>query len=113
MFSLSTNPPLVWRRAVSSKQAQILADANATLRAYNTQLKRVNVDLKAANHRMEQEVRFLQVAVTILLSSSVGLGVAMATSMARATAQVSISSALAAFFAVIMASVAMLTFMRR
>ena len=51
--------------------------------------------------------------MTILLASSGGLGVGLAVSMAGAAVQTALSSATGVFFAVIMASIAILTFMRR
>ena len=70
-------------------------------------------DLKAANERLEQKIKALQVAVTILLASSGGLTVGLATSLAGAAAQTALASAIGVFFGVMMASIAILTFMRR
>jgi hypothetical protein len=63
--------------------------------------------------RLEQRIKSLQVIITMLCASSVGLAVGLATSVTGATTQVSLSSAIGVFFAVVMASMAILTYMRR
>jgi hypothetical protein len=101
------------RRATPSDQIQALTDTNAALQADNAQLERDNAGLKADNDVLRQKVKSLQVTVTVLLASGGGLGVGLATSMAGATVQTALASATGVFFAVIMASIAILTFMRR
>jgi len=101
------------RRATPSERIQALTDTNAALQAKNAQLERTSADLKAANDNLEHKIKSLQVAVTILLASSGGLGVGLAVSMAGAAVQTALASATGVFFAVIMASIAILTFMRR
>jgi len=96
-----------------SEQIQALTGTNAALQAENAQLERANADLKAANDLLEQKIKSLQVTVTILVASSGGLVVDLATRMAGAGAQIALASATGVFFAVIMASIAILTFMRR
>jgi hypothetical protein len=76
-------------------------------------LTRDNNDLKAFNSLLEQKVKSLQMAITILLASIVGLSIGLTTSMAGATAQTALESATGAFFAVIAASIAILSYMRR
>jgi hypothetical protein len=83
------------------------------LQAKTAQLERANTELKAANDNLEHKIKSLQVAVTILLASSGGSGVGLAVSMAGAAVQTALASATGVFFAVIMASIAILTFMRR
>jgi hypothetical protein len=101
------------RRAAPSVQIQALTDTNAALQAKNAQLEGTNVDLKAVNDNLEHKIKSLQVTVTILLACCGGLGVGLAVSMAGAAAQTALASATGVFFAVIMASIAILTFMRR
>jgi hypothetical protein len=62
---------------------------------------------------LEKKIRFLEVVVTILLASSGGSSVGLAASMSGATAQTALVSASGVFFGVIMASIAILTFMHR
>ena len=100
-------------KAAPSNQIQALIDANAVLHVENEEFRSTNVDLKEANALLEQKIKFLQVAVTFLLASSGGLGVGLATSMSGAAMQTALASAAAVFFGVIMASIAILTFMRR
>ena len=85
----------------------------AALQADNAQLHTVNADLKAANLRLEQKVKVLQVAVTVLLGGLGGMGVGLAACMAGASVQIALSSACAVLFGVIMASMAILGHMRR
>lgn len=113
MSSQRAGMAVTGRRSASVGQIQALTDANAVLRADNTQLEKANADLKAANRLLEQKLKSLQVAVTILLAISGGLSVGLATSMAGATAQIALSSAAGVFFGVIMASMAILAFMHR
>jgi mevalonate kinase len=73
----------------------------------------INAELKATNERLEQKIKSLQVAVTILLASTAGLGVGLGTCLAGAEISVALASAAAVVFGVITASIAILTFMRR
>ena len=113
MSSQRTGMAVIGRRAVSAGQIQALTGANDVLRAENTRLETANADLTAANRLLEQKLKSLQVAVTISLAIIGGLSVGLATSMAGATAQIALSSAAGVFFGVIMASMAILAFMRR
>ena len=88
------------RKAAPTEQIQALTDTNAAL-------QRANSDLEAANDLLEKRIKSLQVAVTILLASSGGLGVGLATSMAGAAVQTALASATGVFFAMITASIAM------
>jgi hypothetical protein len=101
------------RRVAPSEQIKALTDSNAALQVDNMRLERAHANLQAENHRLEQKIKSLEVAVTVLLASSGGLGVGLATSMAGATVQTALASATAVLFGVIMASIAILTFMRR
>jgi hypothetical protein len=77
------------------------------------QLARDNGDLQKFNGLLEQRIKSLQVAITILLASNAGLGVGLATSMAGAAAQSALTSATGAFVAVITVSIAILHYMRK
>jgi hypothetical protein len=89
----------VWgRKAAPSEQIQDLKKANSALRA--------------ENERLKQQVKFLQITITILLAIGVGVCVGLAASVAGAAASVAVGSATGSFFAVIMTSIAILTFMR-
>jgi hypothetical protein len=83
------------------------------LHTENAQLEGANAELSASNHRLEQTIKCLQVAVTIMLAVTWGLSVALATVMAGATVQITLSSAAGIFFGVIMTSMAILTFIGR
>ena len=96
-----------------SEQIRALTEAGARMRSDNEQLERANADLKAANKLFEQRVRLLQVVVTILLASIASFGVESAAKMLGVTAQTAFGSATGVFFAVIAASMARLSFMRR
>lgn len=98
---------------VSSKATTSLAEANVILHAEKVRLEEVNTSLEAANNSLEQKVRSLQVCATILLACCGGLGAGLAARIAGATAQTSFTSATGVFFALIMASIAILNFMRR
>jgi hypothetical protein len=95
-----------------SEQIRALTDANARLRAEKEQSERDNADLKAANTLLAQKIRFLQVVVTILLASIASFSVELATRALGATAQIAFGSATGVFFAVIAASIAILSFIR-
>jgi hypothetical protein len=101
------------RKTSSSEEFRALADANALLWSEKMQLIRDNGDLKTFNSLLEQRIKSLQVAITILLASNAGLGVGLATSMAGSAAQSALASATGAFFAVITVSIAILIYMRR
>lgn len=96
-----------------SGQMQALSDANAALLNEKMQLERGNSDLKAINDALERKIGLLQVAVTILLAGSGSLIAGTATRMAGAAMQTALASATGVFFAVIMASIAILAFLRR
>jgi len=101
------------RKITPSKQLQALISDNAGLQAGKMELERSNDDLKAANIALEQRIKYLQVAVTILLASSVSLSIGLATSMAGVAPQLALTSATGTFFAVITASIAILIYLRR
>jgi hypothetical protein len=94
------------QKAAPSDKIRALTDTNAVLQADSAQLKR-------ANDMLEQKIKSLKVVVTILLASSGGLGVGLATSMSGAAVQTALISATGVSFGVIMASMAILSFMRR
>lgn len=94
------------RKAAPSDQIKTLTDTNALLTAESAQLKRAVTDLENKN-------KFLKVIVAILLASNGGSGVGLATSMSGATAQTALISATGVFFSVIIASIAIMTFMHR
>jgi hypothetical protein len=66
----------------------------------------------ATESLLEQRIRSLQVILALLLAITAGLAVGMATSMAGADVQVALESATGVFFAVIMASMAVLSYVR-
>jgi hypothetical protein len=101
------------RRVGPSKQMQALNDTNAALRADKAQLEREYAELKSANDLLEQKIKSLQVTVAILIAGSGSLGVGLATSMTGATVGTALASATGVFFAMIMVSIAILTYMRR
>jgi hypothetical protein len=96
-----------------SEQIRALTESNAGLRGVNEQLERVAADLKATNRLLEQRIRLLQVVVTILLASIASFSIELAARMLGATVQTAFGSATGVFFAVIAASIAILSFMRR
>jgi hypothetical protein len=95
-----------------SEQIRALTDANARLRADREQSERDNAGLKATKTLLEQRIRLLEVVVTILLASIASLSVELATRTLGATAQIAFGSATGVFFAVIAASIAILSFIR-
>ena len=97
------------RKTASSEELQTLNQ----LQAENMQLERTIGDLKTAHGLLEQKIKSLRVAITILLASSVGLSIGLATSMAGATAQTALASATGTFFAVITVSITILIYMRQ
>ena len=101
------------RRPGLFKQIQELAEINAVLLADKAHLERSYDELKTTNSLLEQKIKSLQVVVAILIAGSGGLGVGLATSLTGATIQTALVSATGVFFAMIMASIAILTFMRR
>jgi hypothetical protein len=76
-------------------------------------LTEANAELKATNRLQEQKIRFLQVTAAVLLACIGGLAVGMATCIAKASAVTALGSAFAVFVGVIMASVAILSYMHR
>jgi hypothetical protein len=91
---------------VRSDEIRALTEANADLTAAN-RLQEQKIKLR------EQQVRFLQVTVAVLLACTGGLAVGLATCIARASALTALSSAFAVFVGVIMASMAILSYIRR
>jgi hypothetical protein len=86
---------------------------NAGVQTEIVQLEKANVDLKTANELLERKVKFLQVTVAVLLASCVGLRAGFAISMAGVAPQAALVSATGLFFAVIMSSIVILTYIRR
>jgi hypothetical protein len=89
-----------------------LAEVNVILHVEKVRLDEANASLRAANSLLEQKVKALQVGATILLASCGGLCAALAAHIAGASAQVSFTSATGVFFALIMAMIAILNFLR-
>src|ERR1700732_2746901 len=79
LYSLELDMDIAGRRAAPSEQIRALNDSNVILQADNAGLEKANVDLKAENDLLKQRIKSLQVAVTILLASTAGLGVGLAT----------------------------------
>jgi hypothetical protein len=100
------------RRDVPS-EVHALADANAALRSDKAGLERDNVDLKALSVRLEQRIRSLQVIVALLLAVTLGLAVGLTASMTGGGVQAALGSATGVFFAVVMTSIAVLSYIRR
>lgn len=94
------------RRAAPSKKIQALQDDNA-------KLERANDSLKTERDQLRQKIKFLQIAVSVLLGTSASLAVGLAIRMAGVAAGTALTAATTAFFAVIMASMAVLNYMRR
>jgi riboflavin transporter FmnP len=76
-------------------------------------LTEANAELKATNRLQEKTIKFLQVTVAVLLACTCGLAAGLAICLARASALTAFSSAFGVFVGVIMASVAILTYMHR
>jgi hypothetical protein len=95
-----------------SEEISALTEVNARLRADKERVERDNADLRAAKTLLEQKIRLLQVVVTILLASIASLSVELATRTLGATPQIAFGSATGVFFAVIAASIAILSFIR-
>jgi bifunctional ADP-heptose synthase (sugar kinase/adenylyltransferase) len=105
---------------MAADQIRALTEANAQLGADKGQLERVSAELGESNKLLEQEnghlkqqVRLLQVAVTISLAGITSLSAELATRMLGATAQTAFDTATVVFFAFITASLAILGFMHR
>jgi hypothetical protein len=94
-------------------ETHALADANAALRAEKARLERDIADLQDLKARLEQRNRSLQVIVALLLAATLGLAIGLTLGMTGVSAQGALGSATGAFFAVIMTSVAVLTYIRR
>jgi hypothetical protein len=103
----------VRRRAAPSGDVQALSDTNSALKDDNARLEGDNANLKAERDRLRQRIKSLEVAVITLLASSAGLSVGMATSMAGVAAETALAIATSVSFGVIMAAMAILTYMRR
>ena len=93
-----------------SEQIRALTDANSRLLTDKEQLERVNTHLNETNRILGQRNRVLQVVVIILLASIASLSSDLVTKTMGATAQISFGSATGVFFAVIVASMAILSF---
>lgn len=103
----------VQRRRDAPSEVHALAEANAALRSDKAGLVRDIADLKALTERLEQKARSLQVTVTLLLATTLGLAVGLSTSMTGSGVQAALGSATGVFFAVIMTSIAVLSYIRR
>lgn len=99
--------------SMSTEQIQVMTSANAVLQADKTRLEETLAGQRVVNGVLEQKIRLLQVTATILLASAMGLAAGMATSMGGAVVQTAMASASGVFFAVIMASMAILVFLHR
>jgi hypothetical protein len=107
------NPYSMARKVTQYEELRILTDAKAALLVDNTKLELANADLRKTNERLEKRVKSLLVSVTISLATGASLTVGLMTHVVGATIPVSLSSAVVVFFGVIMASMAILTFVRR
>jgi len=101
------------RRATPSKKIQALTTANATLQDGNAELKKAYDKLETERDQLRQTIKSLQVAVSVLLGSSAGMAVGLAIGLAGVAAGTALTAAITVFFAVIMASMAILNYMRR
>lgn len=101
------------RKDVLSKEMNTLASANATLLADKARLERENESLRTSSRLLEQRNTSLKVMLVVLLAATAGLTVGMATSMEAIGPQAALGSATGVFFAVIMTSVAILSYVRR
>ena len=81
--------------------------------ADKARLERENESLKASTRLLEQRITALKVMLVILLAITVGLAAGMATSMEGIAPQAALGSGTGVFFAVIMTSVAILSYVRR
>jgi len=93
------------RRKGTSPQVHALTEAN-------TRLRRDNDDLLTRTMRLEQSNRFLQVTATVLLATTLGMAVGLATSLTGSGVPTALGSATGVFFAVIVTSIAVLTYIR-
>jgi hypothetical protein len=100
------------RRDPPSEQMHTLVSANEALRTDKARLESDNASLRASQGLLDRRIRSLQVILALLLAITAGLAVGMATSMAGAGVQVALGSATGVFFAVIMASMAVLSYIR-
>lgn len=96
------------RRREAPPEVQALAE----LRSAKEGLERDNAELKVHTVRLEQRIRSLQVAVSVLLAITLGLVVGLTISMTGGTVQAALGSGTGVFFAVIMTSVAVLSYIR-
>jgi hypothetical protein len=103
----------LWRRSLPSEQITDSSSNHASAQVKITQLEKEIIDLKATNELLERKVRFLQVTAVVLLASCAGLCAGFAISMAGVALQAALVSATGVFFAVVTASIAILTYTRR
>ena len=102
----------VQRRKDAPSEVHALTKANAALRSDKARLARDIADRKALIERLEQKTRSLQVTVALLLATTLGLAVGLTTSMTGSGVPAALGSATGVFFAVIMTSIAVLSYMR-
>ena len=101
------------RIAPPSRRMEVLINYNTELQADNAKLAKDNADLVIERDMLKQKNRFMQVIVTLLLASGVGLGVGMGTSMAHFSPGAALTLATTIFFAVITVSLAIMNHMNR
>lgn len=97
----------------ASLEVPALSGANAALRADKARLEKEIEGLGDLTVRLEQKIRSLQVAVTLLLAITLGLAVGLTTSMTGSGVQAALGAATGVFFAVILTSIAVLSYIRR
>ena len=102
----------VQRRSYPAPEVAALTKANAALRSDKAGLERDITDLKARTEWLEQKTRSLQVTVALLLATTLGLATGLTTSMTGSGVQAALGSATGVFFAVIMTSIAVLSYIR-
>lgn len=76
-------------------------------------LVEANAELRAANGLLEQKVKTLQVAVTVFIAIALALCAGLAARAAGGTMQIALGLGITVLFAMIMASIAILTYLRR
>jgi hypothetical protein len=97
----------------ASPEVRTLAGANAALRADQACLEKEIEELGDLTVQLEQKIRSLQVVVTLLLAITLGLTVGLTTSMTGSGVQAALGAATGVFFAVILTSITVLSYIRR
>ncbi len=101
------------RRRETPPERQTLADSNAALRADKAALERDVAALQERNLRLEQRYRALQVLMALLLAATLGLATGLTVTLAGSGATAALGTATSVFFAVVMTSMAVLSYIRR